>query len=427
MSVHLLLLLAACKGGDDAKTPVAPAAGSSVPAALVSQAWQVRLAKDEARAPFEGRASWTAYFQGKRAEALQAMAGESDPDGMARMRAEYAAIYWQLALAESNALVEVYEKDRQPTDPVETKSLVWLAHGIRGETVPEPALDHKPSASEVMIQMRARGAQAKTWPGPAAMTAMDLPPELILPGDVLPGANASADAYALVGEPGAVALGDPADLVTLSCWHRTTDTCPIDADAIVAPDDPAAATDAWLFMSPYTSAADMAFLKAVAKDPGAVDTWADKSAYAAIAKTCSKGGKISPDCVLDESVALGSAIEAAMQAASGKEEGFYRSFADYARAGVLRAGDRVAKAQGDADTMGRLRILALDKQTGAARDPVFLTFVIAWDAGNRNTVRATQLLHELESDVPGIHVARSAVDALHIRLSRNAAPGLPMN
>lgn len=414
MSVHLLLLLAACTGGDDAKTPTAPAAGSAVPAAIVSQTWQVRLAKDEARAPFEGRGSWTAYFQGRRAEAIQAMAGENDPDGLARMRAEYAAIYWQLARAESNALVEVYEKDRQPTDPAEAKALVAVGHLVRGE--PATGLDTA-MASKV-------AGFAKEIGGATLDPALTAPPSwgrVPKPDGALPGAELPLFELPLTGEPGTVQIGNPMDLVGLARAHRS----PVDEDGIVGPAE--GASDAWIFMSPYTSAADIGFLKAVTKDPAAVDAWADKSAYAAIAKKCSTGGKISPDCVLDESVALGNAIEAGMKAASGKEETFYRSFADYARAGVLRAGDRVAQAQGDTDAMGRLRILALDKQTGAARDPVFLTFVIAWDAGNRNTVRATQLLHELETDVPGIHVARSAVDALHIRLSRNAAPGLPMN
>ena len=83
--------------GDSAAPPPAAEKASSVPAALVAGAWQVRMANDQMRAPFEGRGSWTAYFQGRRPEALAAMSGESDPSGLARFHAEYAAVYREAA------------------------------------------------------------------------------------------------------------------------------------------------------------------------------------------------------------------------------------------------------------------------------------------------------------------------------------------
>ncbi|MFN7135652.1 MAG: hypothetical protein ACK4N5_26505, partial [Myxococcales bacterium] len=98
----LPLVLAACSGGGaDVATPT-PSSQSAVPPELLSTTWQVRLAPDAARAPFEGRDSWVAYFQGKRSEPLAGFANEKDGAAVARAHAEYAAIYRQAALMAAN-------------------------------------------------------------------------------------------------------------------------------------------------------------------------------------------------------------------------------------------------------------------------------------------------------------------------------------
>jgi hypothetical protein len=142
---------------------------------------------------------------------------------------------------------------------------------------------------------------------------------------------------------------------------------------------------------------------------------------------CVKEQKLDVDCILEGSTALGGAIESAMAQAAGKEDSFHRPFAEFARAGVLRAADRAAWKMNDSDAGGRIRLLALDRTTNGARDPLFLLSVAAWDAGNRNSVRAEELVHGLLTEVPGLEAARLPLDALHIRLSRNAAPGRPMH
>jgi hypothetical protein len=132
--------------------------------------------------------------------------------------------------------------------------------------------------------------------------------------------------------------------------------------------------------------------------------------------------------MVDAAATVGSAIEEAMATANGGQvDSFHRPFADYARAGVLRAADRVAKARNQGDNSGRLRINAFDRSIGNATDPVFSMFLAAWDAGNRNTPRASEIVHQLLPSAPGLHVARAPLDALHIRLSRSAAPGVPMH
>jgi hypothetical protein len=189
--------------------------------------------------------------------------------------------------------------------------------------------------------------------------------------------------------------------------------------------------DAYLFLSPWTSGADVTFLSDVAraKEPAAaraaVEAASGRSAYAAIARGCLSGESLAVDCVLDAAAALGGSIEAAMARLAGKEDSFHRAFADYARFGALVAGERVAFALGERDTGGRLRLNAIDKVAG--HDALFLISVAAWDAGNRNTVRAEEIVHDHLEQVPGLHLARAPLDALHVRLGRNAAPGMPMH
>lgn len=442
MIVSLLLaVLPALSGCTSSNGPAAPAeeapAGSAVPAELIAQTWQVRMANAQARSVFEGRPSWVAYFQGKRNEALQNMAGESDAAGLARMHAEYAAMYRQAALIAANATIQVYGADAEPTDPVEVSYLL----GVSGLLLKNADYAAKLSGSAVPA--------AKAWSDWAAAGAV-WPPDLAAnvagiqgaPGSV-PGADIVLSSYKLQGEDGAVEAGDPAALVALSRWHEAAalaaDAASVDAVArlidpwrlpteVYAPQGPTPSSDTFLFMSVNTSAGDAAFYSDLARNGvAAVDAHAGDSVYAAVVKGCTKDGKIVVDCVLDESAAVGKAIEAGMEKSAGSVDSFHRLFADFARVGILRAADRAALTTGDTDTSGRLRINALDHTVGNATDPLFLLSVAAWDAGNRNTTRAEEIVHNQLEQVPGLHVARAPLDALHVRLARNTAPGLPMH
>jgi hypothetical protein len=440
----LALLQTACSGDSAAPPPAAEGPKTSVPSALVEGAWQVRMANDATRAPFEGRASWTAYFQGRRPEALAAMAGESDAPGLARLHAEYAAIYRQAAALASNATVQVYGVDRQESDPAECAWLVGVAGALLGDPVARGGLGGQ-GASKVSGVTGSDQAWA-AWVAAGAAFPADapaaVPAEPLTPG-ALPGAEIPRYSLPLRGEPGAVTAVDPSALYSLSRRHEAAALAadPASADRVArllspwrlaaepAPvDGTTSLDDVWLFMSVWTSDADARFAAAVAAgDQAAVDAWADRSAYAAIAKGCMTGGRLGEDCVLDQSALLGAAIEAAMQNASGREDSFYRSFADFARVGVLRTLDRVAFALGDPDTGGRLRIHAYDRSVGPAADPLFLLSLAAWDAGNRNSLRAAEIVNTNLVQVPGLDAARVPLDALQVRLSRNSGPAVPMH
>jgi hypothetical protein len=115
-----------------------------------------------------------------------------------------------------------------------------------------------------------------------------------------------------------------------------------------------------------------------------------------------------------------------MAAAGGGVQAFHRPFAEIARVAVLRAGMLVADGAGQYRDAGILRINALERSNGPAGDPVFLLSVAAWDAGNRNPLRAQELIHALAKAHPALEAARIPLDALHIRLSRNTASGGPV-
>ena len=106
---------------------------------------------------------------------------------------------------------------------------------------------------------------------------------------------------------------------------------------------------------------------------------------------------------------------------------FHKPFAALARLGVTRAGEALAAAAGDEHGMGLLRLNAIDFSSGSAAEPAYLLAVTAWDAGNQNTLRATELLHAQVGRLPGVEVARYPLEALQVRVGRESAPGLPMN
>jgi len=443
----LLAYNVGCSGDEAALGSVdeTPTPATSVPAELVATSWQVRMAKTEVRAPFEGRPSWVSYFGNRRDEALRAFKSENDSAALARAHTEYAAMYRQAALLAANATLQVYGADRQPTDPAEADYLLGVSgvlassaeHAAKlGASRESRAGDIAPRDAAWSAYVAAPGAEAADKAAGVDRVAGALAD--------LPGADRLTLELPLQGEPGTVAAGDPGELWALSRWHeaRAREADPSAGETIDQALDPyrlpfetppergaAPATDTWLFMSPWSSAADVQYVANVAAGRDTTGAMATASLFAAVAQTCTReGNRLDVDCVVDEAAHVGSAIEDGMAAANGGQpDGFHRPFADYARAGVLRALDLVARARGDADASGRLRINALDRSLGAAADPLFYLFVAAWDAGNRNTPRAAEIVHQNLSMLPGLHLARAPLDALHVRLSRNAVPGVPMH
>jgi hypothetical protein len=200
--------------------------------------------------------------------------------------------------------------------------------------------------------------------------------------------------------------------------------------------------DVLLFLSTMTSGGDIGFAAEMATAPQslasletAIGDWSASSAYATILGVCllpwpkdPAKKRIDADCIGDEGAALGRGILGAMAMANGGQpEAFHRPFAEYARLGLLMAAEQGAALMLDPTQEGRFRLLAVDRAVENARDPLFLLGVAASDAANRYTLRAVDIAHELAPQLPGLGIARIPLDALHVRVSRSSAPGLPMH
>jgi len=186
--------------------------------------------------------------------------------------------------------------------------------------------------------------------------------------------------------------------------------------------------DDWLFGSYYLVPEDLGFLAQATTDGVvAVDAWKDRSPLAAAVAPAITDGQVVPDRMLDQAAWLGQQVEAAMATKGGGQDAFHEPFARLAAVGALRAAMVVADANGQYRDAGVLRINALDRSVDSAADPVFLASVAAWDAGNKNALRAQELVHRLSQRYPAILAARYALDSLNIRMSRNAAPTAPVH
>lgn len=442
-ALALLALGAGC--GGDAPKPAEQAAGTAIPAALVEKTWQARMADATARAPFESHPGWGAFFQHNYDQALPAFAADpGDGVALARAHLEHAALYRQAARLAASALATVYGVDRQPEDPAEVDYLVGASRALLGDVAgAKQALGALPAGTSV-----AGGAAAwrgwldagGAWPPDAALSGFPGQPGEIALGTAPGVGELPHYRFALKVEGGGeLRAADPTSLYLLSRWHEAAarEAAPAEDAAISQllgvwrlPAEPAPSvellplSDAWLFLSPLTAPEDAAFLAAAsARGVPAVADWAGRSPLAAAVAPAIVDGAVSPDRMLDQAAWLGQQIEEAMKARSGgTAEAFHRGFADLARAGALRAAMVVAEASGQTRDAGILRVNALDRSVETAADPVFFMSVAAWDAGNKNAIRAQDLLHGLSSRFPAVEAARLPLDAMGIRLGRNAAP-----
>lgn len=433
----LLFTLWACSGTSE--TPKTDGASLVVPADLLATSWQVRMADAAARAPFEGRDAWVQYFQGQRKAALAGFAMEGDKPALARLHGEYAALYRQAALTSAAALVQTFGADAQPTDPKEMAYLVGLSGRLMKNDTWSVKLGTSGGTS-VAPQDSAFKSWDGVWPPMAGLALVPGAPGAATAGMLPDAGPLPSYNFAHQGEAGTLDMTDPAAMIALSMYHeeaaKLADPSSVDAVAMLLdpwrlPVETASTArpqlaDPYLFMSFLSTSGDAAFLAdLVSTGPNAVAAHQKDSPYAVIVASCTGEGTVDPDCVIAQSSALAKAMEVKMQEVAGKEDSFYRSFADFARVGALRAADRAAFVMGDREGGGRLRINALDRSTGTARDPLFVLSVAAWDAGNRNSLRCADLLHTLMSEIPGLEAVRFPVDALQIRVGRNAAPAGP--
>mgnify|MGYP000845511789 CR=1 FL=1 len=450
-SLVLVSMAAAC--GTDSPPPAEKDPAGVLSAELLATTWQVRMARDEARAPFESASGWALHFQREQGQALQAFAssGEAGARGLARSHAELAAFYRQAALLGARAARHTFGEARVDEDPLEVHYLLAVDAAFAGKPdEARAALASLPPDAAAEVVKAAAAWQSwldagAVWPPDAALAGLAGPGVQVMAGQNPDGGpHPQFRLTERSAEARTVELGDPTQLYLLSRAHEAAAKAAVPADAAVIdlflapwslPAEAGPATelaipvdDSWIFAGFALSGADLVFL-ADASTAGvpAVQRHLASSPLAAVVAPAIVDGQVVPDKMLDQAAWLGQQVEAAMREAGGGEQSFHPPFARLASVAALRAAMIVADANDQYRDAGVLRVNALDRSVEGAADPVFLISVAAWDAGNRNALRAQELVHRLHRRYPALQAARYSLDFLHIRTSRNAAPAAPVH
>ena len=425
----MLLLALSCTGAEDAEnTP----ATEAVPSALIEDSWMLQVAQPGKLDEVLAQKAWGEVFERRYSGAAMTFGTES-----ARGHAEAAAIYRQAALLQANAILSTFASDqRRDTDPAQVIYLVGVASVITGDL--DTAKASLGQGGEQVGDADAAWAQVLTA---ETFSLRDAPPLFSL-GEVAAGGTPNAELDPTYRLPEAesglvVEVADPTLTLQLAFWHEDAARAAggepwldawlapwrlplesVDAEATEQPLDA-------LFLGVWTGTADLDFVNALATDgDAALDAYAATSPYAAIVKACA-ADEVDLDCLLDQSVALGAQLEAAMETAYGSQHADHRTFASFARAGVLRAGARLCDARGEERVAAILRLNARDRGTGPATDPKFQLALAAWDASNRNALRSTELFHPNRASVDGLDVVQVSLDTFSLRVGRETGAGLP--
>jgi len=416
------------------------------------------MADDAQRAPYEppGRGWMALVMQRDYPQALQQFMGENPlPVGQQRVHGELAIAYRQAALLAARATIQVYDVARREEDPDQVDCLVGISKLLLADDQASQLLDacvagqYGGEHGELSLQAKAwrEWQAARPWPPAEPLALTPGSPSLAEPAQpgVLPDAG-SLPHYRFKDKVEGLEIqaANPATLLGLALFHERAAlaTMPAGAGALNAllqpwrlPLEPGSADlgpleEGLLFGSTMLSSEDASFLAALASDQGIDAIAAHPASPLAIAiEPCvdAKKGAVDEACALERATRCFEQLRGAMEITSGGEAGFHRPFADLGRVGIVRAAAAAAQAVGDERAMGLLRLNAADFSTGPGAEPHYLLSLAAWDAGNRNSSRAGEFLHAQIGHLPGIEVARFPLDALHVRLSRESAPGIPMH
>ncbi len=427
-------LLGGCGGTDGDQ--VGKVVQAAVSGDVVRATWMAQIAEPGVLDTMAGHPGWQA-FHGR--DYAGALAVGTEWAGVGRVHAELSALYRQAVLLAARAIEQTYKSDqRRDGDPDEVDYLLGLSYAVMGQMDEAKALLGKNAKSSVEALAAADSAWSdRLAAGDSLVEQMD--DERLFPLSApavgtLPEV-APAPHYELPETIGDRKLkaADPTVLIQLAAWHEAAAVLAMGADrtsALLAPwrlpcETPVAANPSTftlddLFLSAYASSGDLV-------RAGAVGEAVPDSTYGSLIDSCEGEGAKKAQCASAAARQLRDQVQAAMEMIGGGPSPNYRAMAAFAEAGALRAGIRVADASGDQQAAGLLRIAAKDMSETAAVEPVFLVSVAAWDAGNRNPLRAQELLHAQLRRAPGLDVARYALDALHLRVSRDSGPGIPMH
>jgi len=437
-----LLALTAC--GDSEVTDQVETTSPSIDAGLLDSSWPVmvtRAASDEGLVldGLVGEPGWQAYY-GRDYESALASFKET-PILAARIHSEIAAVYRNALSVQTNSIVETYKPEEQREgDPLESTYLLGVSYSLAGnmELATELLGQMSGSSVEELAQNDSKWSQ---FVSSGESANLDSVPDLANLAEVevggVPAPTISAPHYRLPETVGdrTVAASDPTVLAQLAYWHESA--------ALMAGGNAAIHASVWgssgssggeatlddLFLSPWMSSADLGFVSDIGTEIALDDLFASHpgSLLAVVLEGCVSEGSVDFECVQAQASVLRSEILARMIETAGVESADYRDLSQLAEVGVVRAAIRLADMVGDEQASGLLRIGALEAERPPTLDPIFQLAMAAWDVGNRNPRRASELLHVHESRLVGLDSARYSLDALNLRVSRDAGAGLPMH
>ena len=189
-------------------------------------------------------------------------------------------------------------------------------------------------------------------------------------------------------------------------------------------------SDNWFFFGFYLHTPDINFVGSLKQPYKALETWKNKSILANYLQSCVKEKKLDPECVIDQASLLENRIrEINKNKTKDREEEvnselLYEVFPVFARYSLLRVGALWAQENDQHRDSGRLRLIVREA-SGPIRDPLFLLAFAAWEAGNKSTLRAQDIVHEFSSEFSSLQSARIPLDSLHIRRGRDSVQDGP--
>lgn len=409
--------------------------------------WLNRLVRPEKLSPFVQDVGWQSYYNRNFQDTIRNASGVS----LARYHLEHSSVYRQALLMHSNATKMLYTEYKSDEDPVQHQYFLAVAYIILGEY--EKGKNLLDSLPEDPI-LKGSVEQWKSWLG----TDKKSPPEL--------SGFSFSDENTTINQPPrwnettyAFSLPDgsfyePSESTTLwllAKWHEKQATdllkdtsyskdvieqwlapwrLPFESSFSPVPSkDILPLTDEWLLFGFYLDAADLAFASAISSGAiASLKEFSKKSLLAQEIGKCMTDSKLNTECLVDASMAL----EERMRVSNKEQtkdipveqlnaELLFETFPSFARYSLLRLGAMFALHNEQTRDSGILQLM-IREASGPIRDPVFLTFFSAWDAGNGATLRAQDLIHEMSSEFSPLQSARVPLDFLHIRLGRNAVP-----
>ena len=410
-----------------------------------SSFWMTRLAHPSALTPFVSDAGWQSYYLRDFQVALSQFSGEA----LARHHLERSALFRQALLMHARSNKNLYTQYKDAEDPIQSQYFLAVSSIFLGQyeeaskifdtIAPEPKFDDNI-------------AQWKAW----LSTDKKKAPELTGFFFSAEGANVNQapkwnlETYAFLLPSGS--FYEPSEgtgLWLLAKWHQDQAyellkdfkirdeliaqwlapwLLPFESSFAPKPTNTSLSlSDNWLLFGFYLSPEDLAFSSALQQDPlRALEDWHKKSPLAQGIQSCMNEKLLQIECLIDAASDLEEKVRVQNKEATKSTpieelnvELLYETFPTFARYSLLRMGALFALSNNQNRESGMLQLMVREA-SGPVRDPLFLTFFSAWDAGNNATLRAQDLIHELSSEFSPLLTARVPLDFLHIRLGRNS-------